>query len=104
MAKRAAIAKSDELDTLSAIWIFLNDGYKNPILTYKGIAFRLGLADDFEAKRLVLSRSELFRPGILKSRLDTWKEKMIAGKSRPSWLTEMADPGDQRESNQRPYQ
>jgi hypothetical protein len=85
---RTPIARADDLDTLSAIWI-LSCIDENPILTYRGITFRLGLPDAIDVRGLVLSRSELFRPGVLPSRLKKWKDLMKEGKMRPGWISEM---------------
>ena len=84
-ATRTPIDRADDLDILSAIWI-LSCNDENPILTYKGITTRLGLPDKFDARTLIRSRSELFRPGTLNSRLDAWKKLMKSGKSRPAWI------------------
>ena len=90
MAGRAPIVKTDDLDILSAIWI-LSCNDENPIITYKGIVARLDLPDAYDIKALVRSRRELFRPGVLNSRLLAWKERMQNGKGRPSWITEIKD-------------
>jgi hypothetical protein len=68
----------DDLDILSATWI-LSCNDENPILTYKGVSTRLKVADTSYVKSLVLSRRELFRPGIPCSRLEIWKAKMKEG-------------------------
>lgn len=90
MPKRTPIRETDDLDTLSAIWI-LSCNDDNPIMTYKSIAHRLSLPEGFDVKAQVRGRPELFRPGILKSRLDHWKSEMRSGKSRPGWLVEIRD-------------
>ena len=68
----------------------------NPIMTYKSVAQRLNLSADFDVKAIVASRPELFRPGILKSRLDAWKDKMRTGLKRPNWIVEIRDFAEQR--------
>lgn len=74
-------------DTLSAIWI-LSCLDEDPIITFAGIANRTGLSDE-EARRLVASRRDLFRPGVSESRLAAWKEKVRAGKNRAAWILEI---------------
>jgi hypothetical protein len=83
----------DDLDILSATWI-LSCNDENPILTYKGISTRLKVADTSYVKSLVLSRRELFRPGIPCSRLESWKAKMKEG-GRPGWISELTDRKEQ---------
>jgi hypothetical protein len=84
------IEQIDQLDALSAIWI-LSCIDENPILTYRGIVNRLNLDEKLDIPALVGSRRELFRPGVLKSRLEDWKQKMRAGKSLPGWILEIED-------------
>jgi len=75
----------DKLDIVSAIWILAcND--ENPIITYEGIRYRLGLRNDFNVKHLVQARGEMFRRGIPAPLLQSWKEDMLAGKHLPSWI------------------
>jgi hypothetical protein len=94
MASRTSIEKSDELDILSAIWI-LSCNDENPIITYRGLIDRLLLPKDFDVRSLVSSRPELFRPGILQSRLKAWKDLMKSGKSRPGWIATIHDAQEQ---------
>jgi hypothetical protein len=94
---RSPIAKSDDLDILSAIWI-LSCNDENPIITYRGLTQRLGLPEDYDVRALVQSRSELFRPGILDSRLRDWKTKMKSGKGRPGWILEIHDKAEQEKA------
>ena len=62
VSARAVVERSDDFDVLSATWIMsCND--ENPIITYRGIAYRSGCDED-KAKSLVRSRPELFRPGV----------------------------------------
>jgi hypothetical protein len=91
---RTRIDKADDLDILSAVWI-LSCNDENPIITYKGIAARLGLPETFDVRALVRSRSELFRPNVLNSRLAAWKQLMKSGKSRPAWITEIKNKPEQ---------
>ena len=91
MSRRVPISKTDDLDILSGIWIMsCND--ENPIMTYKSVSQRLNLPETRHIKAIVRSRPELFRPGILNSRLNAWKELMKTGKARPNWIIEIADP------------
>jgi hypothetical protein len=95
MAARTPIEKSDELDILSAIWI-LSCNDENPIITYRGLYDRLQLPQqDYDVKSLVRSRPELFRPGILNSRLKAWKDVMKSGKNRPGWISNIRDSQEQ---------
>jgi hypothetical protein len=97
MNGRIPIAKTDELDILSGIWIMsCNDD--NPIMTYRSVAQRLNLPETYDVKSVVRSRPELFRPGILNSRLNAWKDLPRTGKSRPNWIVEIHDQRKQREA------
>jgi hypothetical protein len=91
--KRASVEKVDE-DILSAIWV-LSCIDENPIMTYRGIATRTAITEA-EARKLVGSRRELFRPGVLQSRLDTWKTKMKTGGTVPAWILEMPKQEQQK--------
>lgn len=94
---RTPISKSDDFDVLSAIWI-LSCNDDNPIVTYRGLSERLGLPEDFDVRTLVQSCRELFRPGILDSRLRDWKAKMKSGKGRPGWILEIKDKIEQEKT------
>src|SRR5262249_5371467 len=94
---RLAITKADELDILSAVWI-LSCNDDNPIMTYRSIGQRLSLDESYDIKAIVRSRPELFRPGILNSRLNAWKDLMRGGKRRPAWITEIRDQTKQRQA------
>jgi hypothetical protein len=94
MSTRTPIAGTDDLDILSAIWI-LSCNDDNPIITYKGIMTRLDLPETYDVRALVRSRSELFRQGILNSRLRDWKDKLKSGKGRPGWIVEIRDKPEQ---------
>ncbi len=97
MIGRIPIAKTDDLDILSGVWIMsCNDD--NPIMTYRSISHRLNLPDTYDVKALVRSRPELFRLGILNSRLNAWKDLMKSGKNRPNWIVEIRDHDKQREA------
>jgi len=80
----------DELDVLAATWILAcNDDH--PVITYEGIRYRLGLPADFDVKRLVRSRGELFRPGATHAELEEWRAEMLSGKALPSWVRAVGD-------------
>ena len=93
MFNRNASSVKDE-DLLPAIWI-LSCNDENPIMTYRGIAARIGTSET-DAQRLIGAHRELFRPGILPSRLNSWKERMRAGRNLPGWLLEIADLEEQK--------
>lgn len=97
MNNRTPIAKTDELDILSGIWI-LSCNDDNPIMTYRGVSQRLNLPETFDVRAVVRSRPELFRPGILNSRLNAWKDRMRSGKNRPNWILEIHDGGEQEKT------
>ncbi len=90
MSKHNASVDKHIDDTLPAIWI-LSCNDENPIITYKGIAARIGITEA-DAQRLVGAHRELFRPGMRPHRLSSWKERMKAGKGLPGWLLEIVDP------------
>jgi hypothetical protein len=78
-----------DLDKISAIWMLCcNDS--NPIITYRGVAYRLGWGIDTDAetevKNLVKSRGELFSIVIDKNWLEDWKQWVINGKHWPQWI------------------
>ncbi|AMN44208.1 hypothetical protein [Rhodoplanes sp. Z2-YC6860] len=97
MNTRTPISRTDDLDVLSGIWI-LSCNDDNPIMTYRGIAHRLGLSDEYDVKAVVKNRPELFRHGILKSRLNIWKDQLRSGKNRPSWIVEIRDKAAQEKA------
>lgn len=84
---RHGIKNTDEFDILSAIWILAcND--ENPIMSYEGIKYRLGLPESYDLRSLIQNRGELFRIGVPKPRLEIWKQRMLQGKKIPAWLKE----------------
>ncbi len=85
----------DRFAVLTAVWILAcND--ENPIMSYKGIQYRLNLPDDFDVKELVHSRGELFRKGLHTDRLDDWKSKLIKNhKNRSSWIRALGSEENQ---------
>jgi hypothetical protein len=93
--KRASVEKVDE-DIQSAIWV-LSCIDENPIMTYRGIASRTAITEA-EARKLVGSRRELFRPGVRASQLETWKTKMRTGRGLPAWILEMPDAKERQKA------
>lgn len=85
----------DRFAVLTAIWILAcND--ENPIMSYKGVQYRLNLPDDFDVKELVHSRGELFRKGLHADRLEDWKSKLIKNsKNRSSWIRALGSEENQ---------
>lgn len=84
MKKRRDIT-SEELDILSEVWI-LSCNDETPEMTYESIKYRLELSDDYDIKRLIQSRRELFRHKIPEHRLESWKIQMRNGRKIPSWI------------------
>ena len=76
---------TNQFDMLCSIWIIASID-ENPLITYEGLKYRLGLPDSFDIKTLVHSRSELFRKATPQNRLDTWKNEMRNSKRLPSWI------------------
>ena len=90
---RQAIQNSDQFDTLSAIWI-LSCNDENPIITFNGLKYRLGLPENYDVYSLVKNRGELFRLGISQRRLMRWKQEMLAGNHLPSWIRDIKNDTD----------
>ena len=90
----ASVDKTGE-DVLPAIWI-LSCNDENPILTYRGIAARVGITEA-EARRLVGSRRELFRPGVREVRLNSWKDGLKAGRNLSGWMLEITDTEERKQ-------
>lgn len=86
---------SDDLDTVSAIWILASND-DNPLITYKGLVHRLGLHANCDVKAIVASRPELFRPGATESRINSWKANLRAGKGLPGWIRDIKDSAVRR--------
>lgn len=80
---------SDDLDIVSAIWILASND-ETFLITYQGIKHRLDLAPDTNVKAIIAKRPELFRPGANPEHLEAWKEKMLQGRSLPSWVKAIA--------------
>jgi hypothetical protein len=93
--RKLDIVSSDDFDILAAIWILASND-DNPIMTYQGITYRLGLPKDYDAKRLVKSRPELFRSGLPAHRLKEWKAVLLTGRHLPSWIRDIQDGTTQR--------
>lgn len=88
--KRKTIAGADDFDILSAIWILAcND--ENPMITYEGITYRLGLPPEFDVRGLVRDRGEMFRAKVPARRMEAWKQQLRAGRHQPSWLKDVED-------------
>lgn len=85
----------DELDVLASAWV-LSCLDENPIMTYRGVIFRLNLPKDFDIRGLLGRRRELFRPGLPSARLDQWKSILRQGRARPSWILEISDDVEQK--------
>jgi hypothetical protein len=93
---RLVIKEPDVFGILSATWILAcND--ETEMITYEGIKHRLNLQDDFDIKGLIQCRGELFRKGLPRYRLKEWKEAMLGGRRRPSWILDIEDPSIQRQ-------
>ncbi|TFZ03398.1 hypothetical protein [Ramlibacter rhizophilus] len=90
--KQFHLLEPDVFDVLSAAWVLASND-ENNVITYEGLVKRLDLQDDFPIRALIRKRRDLFRLGIPKSQLETWKESMLAGKRIPVWIREM-DPSD----------
>jgi hypothetical protein len=81
----------EELDLQSAVWIFASKD-ENHLLTFEGIRERLCLDADYDVRRTVLKRRELFRPGAHAFELEQWKAKMRTGRRVPPWIKQIEDP------------
>lgn len=80
----------EELDLLSAIWILASND-ENHLITYEGIRDRLGLDADFDIRRLIMKRRELFRPGAPPGELEDWQVSMRKGSRLPAWIKQIKD-------------
>lgn len=86
----------DEFAILTATWILASND-ENPLMTYKSVIYRLDLPENYELKKLINSRGELFRRGVRSQRLEDWKFKMISNSSsRPSWMRALGDEAQQK--------
>jgi hypothetical protein len=77
--------RTDELDLVSVAWIVASND-ENSIITYEGIRYRLGLPPDYDVKRLIRKRPELFRPGANPDQFEAWTKDMREGRRLPSWI------------------
>ena len=95
MAKdtRPTVSTPNEFDVLSGVWIFACNDEK-PIITYRGLIYRLQLQPDYPIRELVSSRGDLFRRGVPKPRMERYKERMGGSKSMPSWLRAIPDESE----------
>lgn len=83
--------KKDEFAILSSIWILASND-ENPLMTYQGIAYRLGINDILRIKKLISDHQEIFRLYVSKVQVNEWKQDMNAGKRLPGWIRDMEDP------------
>ncbi|WP_179414124.1 hypothetical protein HDF19_16735 [Mucilaginibacter sp. E4BP6] len=79
----------DEFDILSSIWI-LSCNDENSLITYEGLIYRLNISENINLRELISKRGDLFRLKVPPKRLDNWKEAMIQGLRRPSFINVMA--------------
>jgi hypothetical protein len=91
------LQQPDVFGVLSATWILASND-ENEIMTFKGIRHRLNLPADFDIEALINGRGELFRKGLPSSRMREWKEAMLSGKRRPSWIREIENAVVQRQT------
>lgn len=80
----------DDLDVVSAIWILASND-ENPLISYRGLVYRLGLPDQYDLKAVVKSRPELFRLGAGEEQLNSWKTEMRSGRRLPGWIKAIED-------------
>lgn len=85
----------DDLDTLSTIWI-LACVDKNPLVTYEGLVYRLGVPDRDWIKALVKKHGELFRTTGSATALETWKLAMLQNTRQPHWVVSIEDDAERR--------
>lgn len=88
----------DEFAVLTAMWILASND-EQPIMTYESIRYRLNLPNEYNVKRIVLSRGELFRRGVRPDRLEEWKVDICEKEfNRPSWIRALGDDEVQLEA------
>jgi len=87
---------ANQFDILCSIWIIASID-ENPLITYEGLKYRLGLPETFDIRALVHTRSELFRRTTPQDRLDAWKKEMLQDKRLPSWIKKI-DNKEEREN------
>lgn len=85
----------DDFDILSAVWILASND-ENPMITYNSVIYRLGLSDDYDMRNLIAKHGELFRRGVLQSRLNNWKQQMRENKRLPSWIRDIEDQAERQ--------
>jgi hypothetical protein len=88
--RRTKIDDVDRLDVISAVWILSNIDQK-PLMTYRGIEYRLNLSENYDVKSIVKERGELFRLEVPEKHLDNRKKEWRAGKNLPAWLRVMEE-------------
>lgn len=95
---KSNLMELDEAGLLSAIWILASND-QNPIMTYRYIKLRLDLPENYDVKKLIQKRSELFRPGVPSWRLDEWKAKLLSpGASLPAWVRVIGSEDERKEA------
>lgn len=76
----------EQFDNLTTIWV-LSSNDVNPIMTYKGIIYRLDLDEKYDVKGLVNHHQELFRLKVPPRHLENWKKEMRVDETkRPSYM------------------
>ncbi|MBK7384009.1 MAG: hypothetical protein IPI81_11890 [Flavobacteriales bacterium] len=83
----------EQFGRVSAIWIMAcND--ENSLITYEGLRHRLNIESTESLRELVLAHSELFRLGANSRQLREWKERMLLGRGRPSWVKSIPEESE----------
>jgi|GEM_PF-1473593 len=88
--KRKVIDSPEYFDILTAVWILSNND-DNPIMLYDSLNKRLSIPSTIDLKKMVLSRRELFRPGVKKSELEKKKINWKSNHNIPEYLLEFSD-------------
>lgn len=87
------LIEADVFDILSAAWVLAcND--ENPIITYRGLRYRLDPSGSVDVEALIRSRGDLFRQSVSNERINAWKSDMRSGKHRPSWIRELSSEAE----------
>ncbi len=89
---RPVAGEHDDLAITAAIWVMsCND--ESSLIPYYALSYQLGIADA-DARRLVRSRPELFRPSAPPAWLDAWKQNLGGPGTSPGWY--LAIPPESR--------
>lgn len=84
--KRKSGLTPEQFDILTTIWV-LSSNDVNPIMTYRGIRYRLDLDDNYDVRGLVKHHQDLFRLRVPPRHLKNWKEEMRGDVfKRPSYM------------------